>query len=85
MSEIYTKNAAGKQLPSVIYWTRSLRNLYQAIAIDIKEKIVHECTLNALGKVVFNSAGKNGAALALQSLEQCLGNLDADPKQIIFP
>lgn len=60
MSEIYTKNAAGKQLPSVIYWTRSLRNLYQSIAIDIKEKIVHECLLMLLERLYSTAREKMG-------------------------
>ncbi len=74
----------GISLPPVVFGTSALGNLYSEISDDIKTAIVKECLLNVLKPVVFDSAGKYGAGLALEKLGQILQNLKADPKDVII-
>jgi D-threo-aldose 1-dehydrogenase len=71
-------------LPKVIFGTSSLGNLFTALDEDIKRDIVKECVINSPGKVVFDSAGKYGAGLALESLGKYLKELDIDPEKVII-
>jgi D-threo-aldose 1-dehydrogenase len=61
--------------PEVIYGTSGLGNLYVALSEDIKLAIVSECLKHAHSPAVFDSAGKYGAGLALESLGTCLRKL----------
>lgn len=70
--------------PSVIFGTSALGNLFVTLDDQDKLDIVKECILHAKGPVVFDSAGKYGAGLALESLGKCLKELGADPANIII-
>lgn len=71
-------------LPKVIFGTSGLGNLFVALADDIKLAIVSECLKHAEGIAVFDSAGKYGAGLALESLGQCLSKLNVDPGDVMI-
>ncbi|MGX5690492.1 aldo/keto reductase [Arcticibacter tournemirensis] len=71
-------------LPRVIFGTSALGNLYTALPYEVKEEIVGECVRNSQGTVVFDSAGKYGAGLALESLGNCLDNLNVSPESVII-
>ncbi|MEJ7559633.1 MAG: aldo/keto reductase [Pedobacter sp.] len=70
------------KLPSIIFGTSGLGNLYVALNEDIKLQIVKECLKHSEHPAVFDSAGKYGAGLALESLGQSLANLQVDPAQV---
>lgn len=70
-------------LPSVIYGTSCLGNLYEALPFKTKLEIVKECVANAPdGKVVFDTAGKYGAGLALETLGACLTELNVPIEKV---
>jgi len=71
-------------IPPVIFGTSALGNLYSALSDDTKTEIVKESLLNVPKPVVFDSAGKYGAGLALEKLGEILRNLQADPDDIII-
>jgi D-threo-aldose 1-dehydrogenase len=71
-------------LPQVIFGTSGLGNLFVALAEEEKMKIVSECLRLSGGKVVFDSAGKYGAGLALETLGRCLKQLRAQPENVII-
>lgn len=71
--------------PPVIFGTTSLGNIYGEIPYATKKAIVHECIKHAPGGVVmFDSAGKYGAGLALEVLGQCLAELGVPPENVII-
>jgi D-threo-aldose 1-dehydrogenase len=72
------------ELPKVIFGTSSLGNLYIALPENIKMAIVKECVTQSGNNVVFDSAGKYGAGLALESLGKCLSNLAIQPEKIVI-
>jgi D-threo-aldose 1-dehydrogenase len=72
------------ELPKVIFGTSALGNLYAALEDSVKLGIVKECLLNTPGLVVFDSAGKYGAGLALESLGKMLGSLGAEPARLMI-
>ncbi len=74
----------GIKIPSIIFGTSALGNLYRALDKDTKLSIVRECLKSSDGPVVFDSAGKYGAGLALEELGRLLSLLDADPGRIII-
>lgn len=74
----------GIEIPSVIFGTSSLGNLYKDTGIATKKEIISECIINTPGKPVFDTAGKYGAGLALETLGYCLESLDIDPDKIII-
>lgn len=71
-------------LPPVIFGTSGLGNLF--VALEEKEKldIVSECVRLSGGKVVFDSAGKYGAGLALETLGKCLKELNVEPGKVVI-
>jgi len=71
-------------LPLIIFGTSGLGNLF--VALDEQEKldIVSECVRLSKGKVVFDSAGKYGAGLALETLGKCLKKLNVHPDNVII-
>lgn len=71
-------------LPKVIFGTSSLGNLYIALDDAVKRKIVSECVNQSLGEVVFDSAGKYGAGLALESLGKYLNDLSIAPEKVVI-
>jgi D-threo-aldose 1-dehydrogenase len=71
-------------LPPVIFGTSGLGNLFVALEEQEKLNIVSECLRLSNGKAVFDSAGKYGAGLALETLGKCLGQLNARPENVII-
>jgi D-threo-aldose 1-dehydrogenase len=71
-------------LPPVIFGTSGLGNLFVALDEQAKLNIVSECVLHSKGKVVFDSAGKYGAGLALETLGKCLKELNVHPHNVVI-
>ncbi|WP_159476984.1 aldo/keto reductase [Dyadobacter sp. 3J3] len=71
-------------LPPVVFGTSCLGNIYQATSYEEKLAIVKACVESSPGKAVFDSAGKYGAGLALQSLAKCLDTLNVDPENVLI-
>jgi D-threo-aldose 1-dehydrogenase len=71
-------------MPQIIFGTSGLGNLFAALNDDIKQEIVAECIRHSNGKLIFDSAGKYGAGLALESLGKCLRNLNVDPGDVFI-
>lgn len=71
-------------IPPVIFGTSALGNLYSALSDETKTKIVAECLKHVPRPVVFDSAGKYGAGLALEKLGEILRRLEADPDDVII-
>lgn len=74
----------GLRIPPLIFGTSSLGNLYSALSDEIKTGIIKECIDNVPGPVVFDSAGKYGAGLALEKTGEILGNLGVNPDNVII-
>jgi D-threo-aldose 1-dehydrogenase len=71
-------------LPEIIFGTSALGNLYVDLHEDIKTKIVSECFKHAPHPVVFDSAGKYGAGLALEMLGKTLKSLNISSHNVII-
>lgn len=71
-------------LPRVIFGTSGLGNLFVARNEESKCKIIKECIRLANGIVVFDSAGKYGAGLALEVLGNCLKKLNISQDQVVI-
>ena len=71
-------------LPKVIFGTSGLGNLYVALSDVAKCAIVAESVRCSPKPVVFDSAGKYGAGLALESLGRALKELNVDPKDVLI-
>lgn len=74
----------GIKIPQIIFGTSSLGNLYQALDKNTKLSIVNECINSLEGPVVFDSAGKYGAGLALEELGKILSALSIEPERVII-
>lgn len=75
---------AGISLPRVIFGTSSLGNLFVSLSDELKLEIINECFKHTAGPVVFDTAGKYGAGLALETLGKCLTELNISPDQVII-
>jgi D-threo-aldose 1-dehydrogenase len=75
---------SGIKIPSILFGTSALGNLYRASDKNTRLSIVRECLRSLDGPVVFDSAGKYGAGLALEELDRLLSSLDADPDRVII-
>ncbi len=73
----------GIRIPKIIFGTSALGNLYHANTCETKLEIVRECNQN-VDYPVFDSAGKYGAGLALESLGSCLNELEVKPEDIFI-
>ncbi|MGO4292316.1 aldo/keto reductase [Chitinophaga sp. RAB17] len=71
-------------LPEVIFGTSGLGNLYIALPDEMKRSIVSECIKYSPGPVVFDSAGKYGAGLALEALGRSLKQLQIAPSDVLI-
>ncbi len=72
-------------LPPVVFGTSCLGNLYEALPYQTKLAIVKECVTNAAGDVViFDSAGKYGAGLALEMLGTCLSEIGVPVDKVVI-
>lgn len=76
--------STGIRIPSVVFGTSALGNLYTALDDEVKLDIVREAFRHVPGTVVFDSAGKYGAGLALEKLGECLHRLDIDPQRVVI-
>jgi D-threo-aldose 1-dehydrogenase len=74
----------GLAIPPVIFGTSALGNLYTALDFEVKKQIVSECFQYLPGNVVFDSAGKYGAGLALEMLGKCLESLGKTSNDVII-
>jgi D-threo-aldose 1-dehydrogenase len=72
------------QIPDVIFGTSGLGNLYVALTEERKAAIVHECVKHGPRPLVFDSAGKYGAGLALESLGKGLAQAGVKPEDVII-
>ena len=70
------------KLPPVIFGTSGLGNLFVTLKEQEKCDIIQECVRLSQGNVVFDSAGKYGAGLALEVLGKCLKQLQVPPGQV---
>lgn len=73
-------------LPKVIFGTSCLGNLYVALDDEVKLQLIKTFyEHNSISKpVVFDSAGKYGAGLALEALGMCLKILNVKPDDILI-
>jgi D-threo-aldose 1-dehydrogenase len=74
----------GIKIPPIIFGTSALGNLYRALDFKTKLEIVGNCFEYMEAPVVFDSAGKYGAGLALEVLGKCLQKLDIKTQDIII-
>ena len=70
--------------PKVIFGTSGLGNLYVAQSDTAKQGIVEACVRYSQKPVVFDSAGKYGAGLALECLGKCLHQLKVKPEDVLI-
>jgi len=77
-------NPADLNLPKVMFGTSGLGNLYVAMDDDAKCEIVEQVVANSQKPVVFDSAGKYGAGLALESLGKCLKRLGVKQEDVLI-
>jgi D-threo-aldose 1-dehydrogenase len=81
----YTEiNGTGIKIPSIIFGTSALGNLYKPLDRKTKLEIVKECLNSIEGPVAFDSAGKYGAGLALEELGRILSELDIEPGKVVI-
>lgn len=78
------QNTAGIALPRIILGTSSLGNLFVALDDDTRLAIVREYIESTIGPVVFDSAGKYGAGLALEVLGNCLRQLNVAADEVFI-
>lgn len=74
----------GVKIPPIIFGTSALGNLYTALTDDVKLEIVQQAFEYVPSPVVFDSAGKYGAGLALEKLGECLEKLNIAPENVII-
>lgn len=72
------------QLPKVISGTSLLGNLYKEMAHEEKRAIVNAYIQASESTPLFDSAGKYGAGLALESLGKCLKDLGIQKNQVLI-
>lgn len=74
------------KLPKVIFGTSGLGNLYVALDDEVKLGVVSSFIQNNSTQkpVVFDSAGKYGAGLALETLGKCLKELNVKPEDVLI-
>jgi D-threo-aldose 1-dehydrogenase len=68
--------------PKVIFGTSSLGNLYHELPYETKRSIVGEIISHNSAPVMFDSAGKYGAGLALEVLGRSLSELEITPENV---
>ena len=78
------KQPVNINLPPVIFGTSGLGNLFVATDEESKFEIIKEYVRLSKGPVVFDSAGKYGAGLALEVLGKCLKRLHVQPGNVII-
>ncbi|MGY0036622.1 aldo/keto reductase [Pedobacter sp. NJ-S-72] len=74
----------GISLPDVIFGTSGLGNLYVELDDTVKQAIVKESVVYSHKPTVFDSAGKYGAGLALESLGRFLKLTDVAAEDVLI-
>jgi D-threo-aldose 1-dehydrogenase len=74
----------GLNLPPIIFGTSCLGNLYEVVTDEMKLAIVSEIFRHCPAPVVFDSAGKYGAGLALEVIGDCLRKLQISQANVII-
>lgn len=72
------------RIPPIIFGTSGLGNLFVALDETLKYNVIRECINLSGGMAVFDSAGKYGAGLALETLGRCLKRLNVKPDEVII-
>jgi D-threo-aldose 1-dehydrogenase len=67
---------------SILFGTSSLGNLYQTLPYEKKKELIRETLTHAGQRPIFDTAGKYGAGLALETLGQILRDLDISPDMV---
>jgi len=75
----------GIKIPPIIFGTSALGNLYAEIDENTKIDIINNCFKYMPSRpIVFDSAGKYGAGLALEMLGKCFLKLNINPEDVII-
>ncbi|HVU33836.1 MAG TPA: aldo/keto reductase [Opitutaceae bacterium] len=74
----------GVAVPTVVFGTSCLGNLYEVVPDATKLAIVSEIAHQSPQPIVFDSAGKYGAGLALEALGGALRQLGVVPVQVLI-
>ncbi|WP_341834420.1 aldo/keto reductase [Chitinophaga pollutisoli] len=72
------------KFPEIIFGTSGLGNLYEAWPQSVKMEVIGECVLHAPGPLVFDSAGKYGAGMALETLGAGLKAAGVAPRDVVI-
>jgi D-threo-aldose 1-dehydrogenase len=75
---------SGIKIPAIIFGTSALGNLYRSLDKKTKMAIVRESLDSIDGPVVFDSAGKYGAGLALEELGRILTEFNVLPEKVLI-
>lgn len=81
---MHSPSKQNTELPQVIFGTSGLGNLYTVLPQDVKRDIVGAFVQHSAKPAVFDSAGKYGAGLALESLGKCLKELNIHPDDVLI-
>ncbi len=73
----------GIQVPSIVFGTSALGNLFTALDPKVKEELVKESIKYTQPQTFFDSAGKYGAGLALESLGNALNALNIPKDEVV--
>ncbi len=74
----------GLVAPPIIFGTSSLGNLYEVIPEETKVEIVAEILRHSPSPAVFDTAGKYGAGLALESIGKSLRRLGVPESRVLI-
>ncbi len=72
------------EIPKLIFGTSGLGNLFTALDDSVKNEIIKQSVEVSDGNIMFDSAGKYGAGLALESLGKGLKKLGIEPSKILI-
>ncbi|MBK7476433.1 MAG: aldo/keto reductase [Haliscomenobacter sp.] len=84
VDENVNKDKGRLTLPPILFGTSGLGNLFVSLDASAKRAIVKACVDLSPHPVVFDSAGKYGAGLALEVLGSSLRSLNVPPDQVII-
>jgi D-threo-aldose 1-dehydrogenase len=79
-----TIDGSAMDISKIIYGTSKLGNLYEDIGEDRKRDIIATVIASSDEPIIFDTAGKYGAGLALEVLGNTLRRLSVDPSQIVI-
>ncbi len=82
--EYHSIGGTGVRIPSIIFGTSCLGNLYKAVPYEKKLESVKEFFSYFEPPVVLDSAGKYGAGLSLETIGKCLNELGIPPESAVI-